>query len=129
MNGLTLGLVTLLVPDYNEAISFFERIGFRLVADEDQGRKRWVEVEPRGGGAKLLLARAATDAQEQATGNQTGGRVAFFLYSHDFGGDAERISATGGTFLEEPRDEVYGRVAQWADPWGNLWDLIEPADV
>jgi hypothetical protein len=34
--------------------------------------------------------------------------------------------AKGVEFREEPRREVYGTVAVFADLYGNLWDLIEP---
>ena len=132
-----LGLVTLLVPDYDDALSFFvEGLGWHCLADEDQGTKRWVTVAPaetsadtpaRPGASALLLARPTTPAQLAATGNQTGGRVGFFLMTRDFARDRARIEAAGGTFLEVPRTEPYGTVAQWRDPWGNLWDLIAPA--
>jgi hypothetical protein len=32
-------------------------------------------------------------------------------------------------FLETPREESYGIVAVFADPWGGRWDLIEPRDA
>ncbi|MEJ6388929.1 VOC family protein [Gymnodinialimonas ulvae] len=68
-----------------------------------------------------------SDAQAKVLGHQTGGRVGFFLETDVFARDAARIVAAGGVLLEEPRHETYGRVAQWRDPWGNLWDLIQPA--
>lgn len=124
---MRLDLITLVVPDYDAGIAFFVGgLGFRLVADVDQGRKRWVVVEPKAGGARLLLGRADTPSQRAAVGNQAGGRVAFFLTTADFDGDAARLRAAGAEFLEDARDEPYGRVAQWRDPFGNLWDLLQP---
>ena len=35
------------------------------------------------------------------------------------------MQRAGILFLEEPREELYGMVAKWADPFGNRWDLIE----
>jgi predicted enzyme related to lactoylglutathione lyase len=35
--------------------------------------------------------------------------------------------AIGVRFLEEPRHEVYGTVAVFADPYGNTWDLMQPS--
>ncbi|SEN35628.1 VOC family protein [Palleronia pelagia] len=124
--SLSLPLVALLVPDYDAGIAFFTAIGFDLVTDEDQGRKRWVVVAPPGGGASLLLARAE-GPQTGAIGQQAGGRVGFFLHSRDFDADRAAITAAGGTFEEDPRNEPYGRVAVFRDPWGNRWDLIAPA--
>lgn len=123
---MRLSTVTLVVPDYDAAIAFFVGgLGWTLSADEDQGRKRWVTVAPTATGPALLLARADTPRQRAAIGAQTGGRVAFFIETDDFARDAARITHAGGTLIETPRSEPYGLVAQWRDPWGNLWDLIE----
>jgi uncharacterized glyoxalase superfamily protein PhnB len=35
------------------------------------------------------------------------------------------MTAAGVLFEEEPRQETYGTVAVWRDPFGNRWDLIE----
>jgi uncharacterized glyoxalase superfamily protein PhnB len=74
----------------------------------------------------LLLAKAATPAQHAAIGAQTGGRVGFFLETDDFERDHRAMTAAGVAFEEAPRDEPYGRVAVWRDPFGNRWDLLEP---
>ena len=119
--------VALVVPDYDQAIGFFcDVMGFRLIEDVDQGHKRWVTVEPAGGGVRLVLARAEDAAQAAALGNQAGGRVWLFLQTDDFARDHARMLAAGVIFEEAPRHEVYGTVAVWRDPFGNRWDLIEP---
>lgn len=122
-----LAAVAFLVPDYDEAITFFtEVLGFRLLSDEPQGAKRWVVVEPPGGGSSLVLA--VPGPEDRATlGRQAGGRVGFFLHADDFDGLRARMLAAGVRFEEEPRAEPYGRVAVWRDPWGNRWDLLGPA--
>jgi catechol 2,3-dioxygenase-like lactoylglutathione lyase family enzyme len=126
MTGARLGALALLVPDYDAAIFFFVSVmGFRLTADIDQGRKRWVTVEPPGGGAALVLARADGPEQRAAVGKQAGGRVFLFLETDDFARDHARMTAAGVLFEEAPRVEPYGTVAVWRDPFGNRWDLIE----
>lgn len=128
MTAARLSAVALVIDDYDRAIRFFcHGLGFALLADEDQGHKRWVQVAPAGGGAALVLARAETAAQRAAIGNQAGGRVWLFLTTDDFARDQAAILAAGGVFEEAPRQEVYGTVAVWRDLWGNRWDLIEPA--
>lgn len=125
-----IGLVSLLVRDYDEAIAFFTgKLGFSLAEDTPlSGGKRWVVVAPPGPrGTCLLLARADGPQQESCIGNQTGGRVAFFLYTDDFRRDYGRMKAAGVPFLEEPRTERYGVVAVFRDLYGNNWDLLEPA--
>ena len=123
-----IALVAVVVRDYDQAIAWFTgALGFRLVEDTALGDgKRWVVVAPGSGGAGLVLARAASPEQEARIGNQTGGRVAFFLHTDDFGREYARMAASGVTFLEEPRSEPYGQVAVFQDLYGNKWDLVEP---
>ena len=120
--------LALVVPDYDAAIAFYVgRLGFHLTEDIDQGRKRWVTVEPPGGGTRLVLAQAEGAAQTAAIGNQAGGRVFLFLTTDDFSRDHAAMLAAGVQFEETPRAEPYGTVAVWRDPFGNRWDLIGPA--
>lgn len=131
MSIRSLFLVTLVVDDYDRALDFYCGImGFELVADTPlEATKRWVVVRPPGGdGAALLLARADGVAETAAIGNQTAGRVSFFLKTDDFAGDHARLSTKGVRFIEEPRHEPYGTVAVFEDCYGNLWDLIQHAD-
>ena len=125
-----LGLVSLVVRDYDEALAFFVgRLGFTLIEDSEvpAQQKRWVVVAPPGGrGAHLLLARASSPEQAARIGSQTGGRVFLFLYTDDFGRDYERYLSNGVEFVRPPRDEPYGTVAVFKDLYGNLWDLVQP---
>lgn len=125
----SLFLVTLIVDDYDRAKSFYcDVLGFECAFDtplDDHG-KRWLVVRPKGGdGAGLLLALADGAAQQASIGNQTAGRVSFFLKTDDFARDHAAFQAHGVRFLEEPRHEPYGTVAVFADLYGNLWDLIQ----
>jgi catechol 2,3-dioxygenase-like lactoylglutathione lyase family enzyme len=123
-----LGLVTYVAREYDEAIGFFVgKLGFTLVEDTDMGGgKRWVVVSA-GEGASLLIARADGEQQEASIGNQTGGRVGFFLQTDNFDRDFAEWTAHGVKFHEQPRREVYGTVAVFEDLYGNTWDLIQPA--
>ena len=125
---MKLAYSALLVPDYDAAIAFYcEAMGFALVEDGDMGAgKRWVVIGGAGGGA-LLLAKAKKPAEQAAVGDQFGGRVGLFAHVDDFTAAHQRITAAGGTFEEAPRQEEYGTVAVFRDPFGNRWDLIEPA--
>lgn len=121
--------VTLLVREYDEAIEFYTRkLDFSLAEDSyipDQD-KRWVLIAPPGStGTNLLLARPSTPDQERFVGNQTGGRVSFFLGTDDFWRDYEAMVARGVQFVRKPREESYGTVAVFSDLYGNLWDLLE----
>lgn len=121
--------VALVVREYDEAIAFFtDALRFTLVEDTPLGGgKRWVVVAPQASGTTLLLARAVTDAQRAAIGNQTGGRVFLFLHTSDFRGDYEHMRARGVRFVEEPRREAFGQVVVFLDLYGNKWDLVQRA--
>lgn len=122
--------VAIVVPDYDEAIAFYVGVlGFDLVEDTPlTTEKRWVLVAPRGSNeSRLLLAKAANDRQRDAVGNQSGGRVFLFLHTDDFSRDYAKLVSAGVKFVREPSPETYGTVAVFEDPFGNLWDLIQPA--
>lgn len=123
-------LVTVIVADYDEAISFFvDVLGLELAQDEpsltNDGRpKRWVVVRPSGAATGLLLARADGENQEAAIGSQFAGRVGLFLRVEDFDRTYRRLVEAGVEFVSEPRSEPYGRVAVFVDVAGNRWDLL-----
>jgi catechol 2,3-dioxygenase-like lactoylglutathione lyase family enzyme len=124
----TLGYVALVVRDYDEALAFFTQVlNFRLVEDTRLSEeKRWVLVAPPGSrGTLLLLAQAATPEQATRIGNQTGGRVAFFLHTDDFWRDYREMTERKVKFIREPSEESYGTVAVFEDLYGNKWDLLQ----
>lgn len=125
----SLGLVSLVVRDYDEAIAFYVgTLGFTLVEDTPvpEQAKRWVVVAPPGSeGCRLLLARASNDVQAERIGNQAGGRVFLFLYTDDFQRDYRSYRAKGVEFVREPKEEPYGTVAVFKDLYGTLWDLVQ----
>lgn len=127
-----LGLVAIVVSEYDPAIRFFTgALGFELAEDSpdltNDGRpKRWVVVRPPGAATGLLLARADGADQAAIVGNQAAGRVGFFLHVADFDAAYTRMTAAGVEFLTAPRTEPYGRVAVFRDIAGNKWDLIGP---
>ena len=124
-----LASITFLVRDYDEAITYFTlTLRFVLLEDTAIGSegKRWVRVGPSGGGGTaLLLAKATSPDQQKAIGHQSGGRVFLFLQTDNFQTDFDNLRQRGVNFLESPRSEAYGRVAVFADLYGNKWDLVE----
>jgi catechol 2,3-dioxygenase-like lactoylglutathione lyase family enzyme len=124
---LSLGMVTIVVDDYDKAIEHYVAdLGFELVEDTAlSSEKRWVVVSIGPQGAKILLAKASNQDQVEAIGNSAGGRVAFFLYTDEFGATYDRLLAKGVEFTELPRSEKFGLVVVFKDKYGNKWDLIE----
>jgi predicted enzyme related to lactoylglutathione lyase len=127
---MNLDLVALVVNDYDPAIEFFVQVlGFDLVEDSpattEAGQpKRWVVVRPPGAETGILLSRADGEHQSAAVGEQTAGRVAFFLRVDDFDAAYERLVKAGVRIVRPPRSELYGRVAVFLDCVGNKWDLL-----
>jgi catechol 2,3-dioxygenase-like lactoylglutathione lyase family enzyme len=117
--------VAIIVNDYDDAIGFFvTALGFELLEDSpsltNDGRpKRWVIVRPPGATTGLLLAQADGAKQSAAIGDQTAGRVGFFLRVDDFDVAHRRMVEHGVRFVSEPRVESSGSVAVFLDIAGN----------
>jgi catechol 2,3-dioxygenase-like lactoylglutathione lyase family enzyme len=123
--------VALVVKDYDEAIAFYtQKLDFELLEDTQLSpEKRWVVIAPKGSKESgLLLAKAANPKQEASVGNQTGGRVGFFLFTDDFWRDYNKMVEREIRFVRPPAEHEYGTVAVFEDLYGNLWDFIQPND-
>lgn len=121
--------IALVVKDYDEAIEFYtQKLEFKLLEDTKiDEKKRWVLVAPPG--AKeccLVLAKADNKRQAESIGNQTGGRVGFFLFTNDFWRDYNKMIDRKISFIRPPTEFEYGTIAVFEDLYGNMWDLIEP---
>ena len=124
--------ITLLVDDYDKAIEYYtQNLNFQIIEDTvlSEG-KRWVLIAPHGSNeCSLLLAKASDEFQINRIGNQTGGRVFFFLQTTKFDQDYYDLKSKGVKFIREPIVEKYGTVAVFEDLYGNLWDLIQPSQI
>lgn len=128
----SLAHIALVVNDYDEAINFYtQTLHFTLVEDKVMSAtKRWVMVAPPGStGTTILLAKAANEEQQSRVGNQTGGRVFLFLYTDDIDRDYKNLIDKKVKIVRELESQPHGKVAVFADLYGNLWDLIEPRAV
>jgi catechol 2,3-dioxygenase-like lactoylglutathione lyase family enzyme len=123
--------VTLVVPDYDEAIAYYTSVlGFTVLEDRPipSEQKRWVVIAPGlENETGLVLGKARTTEQTSRVGNQTGGRVFLFLHTDNFEQDYQRLLSHGVKFVRPPATYDYGRVAVFEDLYGNWWDLFEPA--
>lgn len=126
-----IAMFTIVVNDYDEAIRFYtERMGFVLLEDTamDYG-KRWVRVSPNPAAeTAILLAKAKNDREKQSIGNQTGGRVGFFLHTQDIQKVYQYLTENQVKMVRTLTKEDYGIVAVFEDMYGNLWDIIQPAE-
>ncbi|HEY5303398.1 MAG TPA: VOC family protein [Acidimicrobiales bacterium] len=129
---MQIDLMAIVVRDYDEALTFFvDVLGFELIEDTESltndGRpKRWVVVRPPLAQTGILIAQADGDTQAAVVGNQTAGRVGFFLRVDDFDATLERMTQAGVEVVTVPREEPYGKVVVFRDIAGNRWDLLGP---
>jgi catechol 2,3-dioxygenase-like lactoylglutathione lyase family enzyme len=126
-----IALIALVVDDYDQAIHFYTgKLNFTLQEDSVLSEsKRWVVVAPPGStGTALLLAKASNEEQQTRIGNQAGGRVFLFLHTDNFNRDYEHLLKQQVKIVREPVVEPWGKVAVFADLYGNLWDLVERLD-
>jgi len=121
--------IALLVEEYDEAIEWLTRcLDFKLVEDTPIDGKRWIMMQPQGGGCTFVLGRAKNTRQRIGVGNQFAGRVGFFLHTSDFDTAESRLRQNKVRIVREPEDHPYGKVLVFKDKWGNMWDLIQPSD-
>ena len=121
--------ITLVVDDYDKAIRFYvEKLNFIVIEDTVlSDTKRWILLSPPGvTGCCLLLGKATSEEQQSRVGNQTGGRVFLFLHTDDIERDYKNLKLRGVSIVRELHSEPYGKVAVFADLYGNLIDLIQP---
>lgn len=119
--------VALIVDDYDEAIAWLQQcLAFRLIEDTPTEGKRWITMQPAGGGCSFVIAQAKNTRQRVGVGNQFAGRVGLFLHTDDFASAESRLRENQVRIVREPEDHPYGRVLVFQDKWGNRWDLIEP---
>jgi len=121
--------VTFFVDDYDSAIAYFTDVmQFTLTEDKVTGEdSRFVLVTPPQSSTSLLLAKANSEKERALIGCQAADKVFLILNTDDFWRDHKHLEQNGVTFLETPREEVYGTVAIFKDRYGNKWDLIQSA--
>lgn len=128
---MRLAYVTLVVPEYDEAIDYFTSVfGFSVREDRylHAEGKRWVVIAPTADSpVGIVLGRAANSQQRGRIGNQTGGRVFLFLYTDDIATDLGSLMSKGVTVVRPVESHDYGSVAVVEDRYGNYWDVIQPA--
>lgn len=121
--------INVFVKNYDEAITFYcDVLGFSLVENtEIMSDFRWVTVKlSEESQTQIILAKAQSESQLALVGKQAGNGVLMIITTHDFDASYQKMKQLGVRFIEEPRDEPYGKVVIFEDLYGNKFDLIEP---
>jgi len=128
-----IGVVGLYVRDQDEALEFYVgKLGFRVHTDAQNGDFRWLTVQhPDQPSLQLGLFKPQAPVLDEATAQTMSEVVAkgamppLVLNVDDCRGAYERMRARGVEFTQAP-EERYGTVdANFRDPSGNGWKMIE----
>jgi catechol 2,3-dioxygenase-like lactoylglutathione lyase family enzyme len=124
------GRVVLLVRDYDEALTFYAKLGFQILFDQvAENGFRFVPVGLADqNGVGLWLLQPGDDEQRSLIGRQAGGQPLLVLYTDDVHSDYLRLSSQGVPFRDEPREEADSFVAHFRDLYGNEHVLVQVKD-
>ena len=125
-------VVGLYVRDQDEAISFYEKLGFRVHTDVKNGNYRWLTVQhPEQPSFQLGLFAPGPPVLDEATAQTVrailakGAMPPLVFTVNDCRAACEQIRAKGVEITQEPVDR-YGTVdAGFRDPSGNGWKMIQ----
>ena len=127
------GVASLYVRDQDEALEFYvEKLGFRVHTDARNGDYRWLTVQhPDQPSLQLGLFKPQAPELDASTAQTVSEIVAkgamppLVLNVDDCRAAYERMQARGVEFTQAP-EERYGNVdANFRDPSGNGWKMIE----
>lgn len=130
-----IGVVGLYVRNQDEALDFYVgKLGFRVHTDAKNGDFRWLTVQhPEQPSLQLGLFVPQTPVLDEATARTMRELVAkgamppLVLNVDDCRATYERLRARGVEFTQPP-EERYGNVdANFRDPSGNGWKMIQSA--
>ncbi len=127
-------MVSVLVNDQDEALQFYtEKLGLEKRIDITYGPgMRWVTVAPKGQ-RKPEIALAKPDvrlhnaAYLKELKERTGHGLAWMFDTDNCRQSYETLRARGVTFITTPTKQLYGIEAVFADPYGNIFSLLEPS--
>lgn len=125
-------VVGLYVRDQDEAIAFYEKLGFRVHTDVKNGNYRWLTVQhPEQPSFQLGLFAPGPPVLDDATAQAVrailakGAMPPLVFTVNDCRATCEQIRAKGVEITQEPVDR-YGTVdAGFRDPSGNGWKMIQ----
>src|SRR5215831_9449795 len=103
-------ITSLLVKDYDDAISFYSgKLGFVVVEDVPMGTDQWVTIAlPNSHETVFALHVAKSDSDLALVGNQGGSFPFLGVTTDDCVSDYKRLKALGVKVQGEPQVRPYG---------------------
>jgi len=128
-----IGVVGLYVHDQDEALNFYVgKLGFRVHTDARNGNYRWLTVtHPNRPSFELGLFLPQEPVLDAATAHTMREMVAkgamppLVLVVDDCRAAYDRLRAKGVEFIQEPVARFGSVDANFRDPSGNAWKMIE----
>ncbi|MFC5826957.1 VOC family protein [Nonomuraea insulae] len=118
--ALSISQVNIYVEDQQRAVDFWTgKLGFEVTTDLPYGEDRWVEVQPSGGGTRLVLNKA--DPAGPTPAKDMPNYVMF--QADDIVKVHRELAARGVEFTQEPSEQPWGWSAVFKDDDGNLFHL------
>jgi predicted enzyme related to lactoylglutathione lyase len=133
-----LSYATVLVPDQDRALTFYiDTLEFEKREDYQMpDGKRWVSVAPPDEDYPRLAIVDADDdhprlpddqdRKRDRIGSQVDDYVAFVFSVDDCRATYEQLTKSGVEFVTEPYETPWGVEASFRDPWGNVYEMVEP---
>ncbi len=128
-----IGVVGLYVNDQDEALEFYVgKLDFHVHADSRNGNYRWLTVKHRNQPSfelglfmpqEPVLDAATTDTMRQMVAK--GAMPPLVLVVDDCRATYDELCAKGVEFIQEPIARFGGVDANFRDPSGNAWKMIE----
>lgn len=118
--ALTISTVTIPVSDQDRALRFYRDVlGFGVNADSAYGDQRWLSVAPAGSSVEFTLHRPFPG--QAGAGWQRG----IVLVTDNIVEVVNALRAAGAE-VSEPEAVSWGTQAQFSDPDGNGFVLLQP---
>lgn len=122
----------LYVRDQDEAVAFYEKLGFRVHTDVRNGEFRWLTVQhPEQPSFQLGLFAPGPPMLDAASAQALRALVAkgamppLVLVVKDCRATYDEMRAKGVEFMQEPIDRFGTVDAGFRDPSGNGWKMIQ----
>jgi predicted enzyme related to lactoylglutathione lyase len=122
-------LVTIVVKNQNEALDFYTKtLGFEKRADfTPPGNPRWLTVAPKGQDIEMALWEAGSKSDRvPPSHNQPGIGTQWNFKTADCRKTFAELKARGVRFKSEPVEYPYAIGAEFTDPDGNHFSIVQP---
>jgi catechol 2,3-dioxygenase-like lactoylglutathione lyase family enzyme len=111
-------IVTIPVRDQDAALKFYtEKLGFKVVTNQyfGNGKQRWIELLIPGAESRIALF------CPEGFENRIGGFQPVTFRCDDVYATAAALKSRGVKLAAEPKKEVWGTMAKFTDPDGNVF--------